>query len=118
MNIPTTIEHSIEDSTPIVEPPCHFCLCDTLPEPEPNTRHGFQTRKVPGAYQRLNQGLDANTVFADDLEDDLNKPGGADQQDLAKKEYFDLPDSWALASSMNEEPTSLQEALEGPDGEE
>ena len=57
-------------------------------------------------------------MFINDLEDDLNKPGGADQQDLAKNEYFDLPDSWALAGSMDEEPTSLQEALEGPDGEE
>ena len=73
---------------------------------------------MPGAYQRLNQGLDANTVFVNDLEDDLNKPGGADQQDLAENQYFDLPDNWALAGSMNEEPATLQEALEGPDGEE
>ena len=27
-----------------------------------------------------------------------------------------LPDSWALAGSMNDEPASLQEALEGLDG--
>ena len=57
-------------------------------------------------------------MFIDDPEDNLNKPGGADQRDLAKNEYFDLPNSWALAGSMDEEPASLQEALEGPDGEE
>ena len=66
-NIPTALEHSIEDSTPIVEPLCHSCLHDMLPEPEPNTGHGFQARKVPGAYQRLNQGLDANAMFVNDL---------------------------------------------------
>ena len=79
LNTPTALEHSIEDSTPIVEPLCCSCLHNTLPEPEPNTRCGFQARKAPGAYQRLNQGLDANAVFIDDLEDNLNEPGGADQ---------------------------------------
>ena len=117
-NIPTALEHSIEDSTPIVEPLRRSCLRDMLPEPELNTGCGFRARKAPGAYRRLNQGLDANAVFVDDLEDDLNEPGGADQRDLAENEYFDLPDSWALAGSMDEEPASLQEALEGPDGEE
>ena len=57
-------------------------------------------------------------MFTDDLEDDLNKLGGADQYDLAENEILDLPDSWALAGSMDEEPASLQEALEGPDGED
>ena len=76
LNIPTALEHSIEDSTPIVEPLHRSRLCNKLPEPEPNTGCGFQARKAPGAYQRLNQGLDANTVFIDDLEDDLNEPGG------------------------------------------
>ena len=41
LNIPTALEHSIEDSTPIVEPLRCPCLCDMLPEPEPNTRCGF-----------------------------------------------------------------------------
>ena len=41
LNIPTALEHSIEDSTPIVKPLHCSCLCDTLPEPELNTRHGF-----------------------------------------------------------------------------
>ena len=41
LNIPTTLEHSIEDSTPIVEPLHHSHLCVTLPEPELNTGHGF-----------------------------------------------------------------------------
>ena len=118
LNIPTALEHSIEDLTPIVEPLHCSCLRNTLPEPELNTRRGFRARKAPGAYQRLNQGLDANAMFVDDPEDDLNKPGGADQRDLAENEYFDLPNSWALAGSMDEEPASLQEALEGPDGEE
>ena len=95
-----------------------MCAIHTLPEPEPNTRHGFQARLAPGAYHWLNQGLDANLVFAEDLEDNLNKLGGADQYDLAENEYFDLPDSWVLAGSMDEEPASLQEALEGPDGED
>ena len=67
---------------------------------------------------RLNQGLDVNTVLTDDLEDDLNELGGTDQYDLAKNKFLDLPDSWALAGSMDEESTSLQEALEGPDGED
>ena len=49
-NIPTALEHSIEDSTPIVEPLCHSHLRDTLPEPEPNTGCSFQARKAPGAY--------------------------------------------------------------------
>ena len=40
-NIPTALEHSIEDSTPIVEPLRRSRLCDTLPEPEPNTGRGF-----------------------------------------------------------------------------
>lgn len=31
---------------------------------------------------------------------------------------FELPDSWVLAGSMDEEPPSLQEALDGPDGVE
>ena len=79
MNIPTALEHSIEDSTSIVEPLHCSCLRNTLPEPEPNTGHSFQARKVPGAYQRLNQGLDANAMFINDLEDNLNEPGGADQ---------------------------------------
>ena len=63
----------MEASTPIVEPPCCSHVCDTLPEPEPNTRHGFQARLAPGAYRRLNQGLDANTMLTDDLEDNLNE---------------------------------------------
>ena len=108
----------MEASTPIVEPPRHSHVCDMLPEPELNTGRGFQARLAPGAYRRLNQGLDANTVLTDDLEDDLNELGGADQYNLAKNEFLDLPDSWALAGSMDEEPTSLQEALEGPDGED
>ena len=49
-NIPTALEHSIEDSTPIVEPLHCSHLCNMLPEPELNTGHGFQARKVPGAY--------------------------------------------------------------------
>ena len=57
-------------------------------------------------------------MLTDDLEDDLNELGGADQYDLAENEFLDLPDSWALAGSMDEEPVSLQEALEGPDGED
>ena len=69
-----------------------------------------------GAYHRLNQGLNANAMFINDLEDNLNKPGGADQCDLAKNKYFDLPDSWALAGSMDKELASLQEAPEGLDG--
>ena len=79
LNIPTALEHSIEDSTSIVKPLRCSRLRNTLPEPELNTGHSFQARKVPGAYQRLNQGLDANAMFIDDLEDNLNKPGGADQ---------------------------------------
>ena len=93
-------------------------MCNTLPEPEPNTGHGFRARLAPGAYRRLNQGFDANTVLTDDLEDNLNELGGADQYDLAENDFLDLPNSWALAGSMDEEPTSLQEALEGPDGED
>ena len=73
---------------------------------------------MPGTYCRLNQGLDANLVFTDNPEDDLNEPGEADQSNLAKNEDFDLPDSWALAGSMDEEPASLQKAIDGPDGEE
>ena len=57
-------------------------------------------------------------MLTDDLEDDLNELGGADQYDLAKNNFLDLPDSWALAGSMDEEPASLQGALEGPDGED
>ena len=41
LDIPTALEHSIEDSTPIVEPLHCFHLRDTLPEPEPNTGRGF-----------------------------------------------------------------------------
>ena len=40
-DIPTALEHSIEDSTPIVEPLRHSCLHDTLPEPELNTGCSF-----------------------------------------------------------------------------
>ena len=40
-NIPTALEYSIEDSTPIVEPLHRSCLRNTLPEPEPNTGCGF-----------------------------------------------------------------------------
>ena len=40
-NIPTALEHSIEDSTPIVELLHCSRLCNTLPEPELNTRHSF-----------------------------------------------------------------------------
>ena len=118
LNLPTTPQHPMEASTPIVEPPCRSCVYDTLPEPEPNTGHGFRARLAPGAYRRLNQGLDVNTMFTDDLEDDLNELGGADQYNSAENESLDLPDSWALAGSMDEEPASLQEALEGPDGED
>ena len=57
-------------------------------------------------------------MLTNDLKDDLNELGGADQYDLAKNDYLDLPDSWALTGSMDEEPASLQEALEGPDGED
>ena len=117
-NSPTTPQNPMEASTPIVEPPRRSRVCDMLPEPEPNTRHGFRARLVPGAYHRLNQGLDANTMFTDDLEDNLNELGGADQYDLAENEFLDLLDSCALAGSMDEEPASLQEALEGPDGED
>ena len=108
----------MEASTPIVEPPRRSRVCDTLPEPELNTGCSFRAKLAPGAYRRLNQGLDANTMLTDDLEDDLNEIGEADQYDLAENEFLDLPDSWALAGSMDEEPTSLQEALEGPDGED
>ena len=118
LNSPTTPQHSMEASIPIVEPPRRSCVCDTLPEPEPNTRCGFRARLAPGAYRRRNQGLDVNTMLNDDLEDDLNELGGADRYNLAENEFLDLPDSWALAGSMDEEPASLQEALEGPDGED
>ena len=118
LNSPTTPQHPMEASTPIVEPPRRSRVCDTLPEPELNTGCGFRARLAPGAYRRLNQGLDVNTVLTDDLEDDLNELGGADRYNLAENKFLDLPDSWALAGSMDEEPTSLQEALEGPDGED
>ena len=41
LNIPTTLEHPTEASTPIVDPPHCSHLHNTLPEPELNTRHGF-----------------------------------------------------------------------------
>ena len=92
---------------PINEHPCHSCLRDVLPEPELNTRCGFQARREPGAYHRLNQGLDANIAFIDDLDDELEEFGQTDHCDLAKIDAFELPDSWALAGSMDEEPASL-----------
>ena len=41
LNTPTALEHSIEDSIPIVEPLRHSRLHYTLPEPELNTRCSF-----------------------------------------------------------------------------
>ena len=87
LNSPTTPQHPMEASTPIVEPPRRSYVCNTLPEPELNTGHGFRARLAPGAYRRLNQGLDANTMLTDDLEDDLNELGGADQYNLAKTNF-------------------------------
>lgn len=64
----------------------------------------------------MNQGLDANLVFVDDLENELEEPGGVDYHDPAKMDQFKLLDNWTLARSMDEEPTSLKEAFEGLDG--
>lgn len=89
-----------------------------LPEPEPNTGCSFQAWHEPGTYHRLNQGLDANLVFVDDLEDGLEEPGRVDYCDPAKTNQFELLDNWTLAWSMDEKPTSLKEALEGLDGAE
>ena len=55
----------------------------------------------------MNQGLDANIVFIDNLDNELEELGGADRCDLAKIDVFELSDSWALAGSMVEEPASL-----------
>ena len=41
LNIPTTIEHPIKVSTPIVDLPHHSHLHDILPELELNTGCGF-----------------------------------------------------------------------------
>ena len=49
LNIPTTLKHPIEASTPIVELPHCSYLHDMLPEPETNTGHGFQARQETGA---------------------------------------------------------------------
>ena len=57
-------------------------------------------------------------MFVDNLDYELEVLGGADHCDLAEINIFELPDSWTLAGSMNEEPASLQEALEGPVGAE
>ena len=103
---------------PINEHPCCSHLQDVLPEPEPNTRCSFRAQWEPGAYRRLNQGLDANIAFIDDLDDELEELGWTDHCNLAKIDGFKLPDSWVLAGSMDEEPASLQEALEGLDGAE
>ena len=88
LNISTTLDHPIEASTPIVDPPDCSCLCDMLPEPELNAGCGFQARQEPGTYCRLNQGLNANIIFIDDLEDELHEPGRADQHNLAKNKYL------------------------------
>ena len=40
-------------------------------------------------------------MFTDDLEDDLNELGGADQYNLAENEFLDLPDSWAVFSGKD-----------------
>ena len=41
LNSPTTPQHLMEASTPIVEPPRRSHVCNMLPEPELNTGHGF-----------------------------------------------------------------------------
>ena len=66
----------------------------------------------------MNQSLDANIAFIDNLDDKLEELGGSDCCDLAEIDVFKLLDSWALAGSMDKEPASLQEAIEGIDGAE
>lgn len=61
-------------------------------------------------------GLDANLALVDDLDDKLMEQGGTSCYELDDSGCFELLDCWALAGSMDEEPTSLWEALEGPDG--
>ena len=68
---------------------------------------------MPGTYRRMNQGLDANIVFIDNLDDELEELGGADRCDLAKINVFELSDSRALAGSMDKEPTSLRIVARG-----
>ena len=55
----------------------------------------------------MNQSLDANIAFIDNLDDKLEELGGADRCDLAEINVFELSYSRALAGSMDEEPTSL-----------
>ena len=103
---------------PIDKHPHCSCLEDVLPEPEPNTRCGFWAQQEPGAYWKLNQGLNANLAFIDDLDYKLEELVGADHCDLAEINDFELPDSWVLVGSMDEESALIWEALEGTDGAE
>ena len=113
------LHHQTEQALePIINLPQQSCLRDMLPEPEPNSGCSFQAWHEPGTYHRLNWGLDANLVFVDDLEDELEEPGRVDYCDPAKTNQFELLDNWTLARSMDEEPTLLKEALEGLDGAE
>ena len=117
-NSPTPPEYTKQAPEPMINQPQHSCPRDVLPEPELNTRCSFQAQHEPGAYHRLNQGLDTNLVFVEGLEDELEEPRGVDYCDPTETDQFKLLDSWTLAGSMDEEPASLQEVLEGPDGAE
>ena len=62
INSPTSPEPAEQTPEPTINLPQQSCLRDVLPEPEPNTGHGFWAWQEPGAYCRLNQGLDANLM--------------------------------------------------------
>ena len=83
---------------------------DRLPEPEPNTGHGYRQRPPPGAYRQAHKGLLA--VFDDPMISENN-----DHEDMVDWLPAIDPD-YAMIGVFPDEPRMLDEALASPNARE
>jgi hypothetical protein len=104
------------DPTPPPQHPKRIRASDVLDEPEPNTGRGFRSRPKAGTYARMNSGLDpleANMAFAEEFLD--NAEGVAFDLDDDENGWYTSPPEFAFAGSMDDEPASYHEAMNGSD---
>ena len=75
--------------------------------------HGQHVAPKPqGVYKKMHFGLVAGIAQSNGLDDDELSIELSDDHDKA---FMDLPPDFALISGLNSEPTSIDEALHGPD---
>jgi hypothetical protein len=117
-NTPLATENDPPNTDPTVPPqlPKRTRESDTLDEPEPNTGCGFRARPKPGAYARMNSGLDpleVNMAFEEGHPDDAD--GVTFDFNNDDDGWYALPPEFACAGSMDDEPKSYREAMNRSD---